>query len=137
MKSCFPFVSAVMAILFLSCAGGAGSMTFNNLKYQVALTSSLDIDGKRYDSNNLAPGQKVVIEKQLWSLVYTAWDLNSESDLSDTLNQTIDMHRGVAMRNVRITAAPCGIAYAMPLTWIWFFPSCTQVTIEGEVVQQP
>ncbi|HBS04282.1 MAG TPA: hypothetical protein DEA96_04900 [Leptospiraceae bacterium] len=133
-----PFLLPLTLIIFvISCAGGAGSMTFENLSYPVTLTKSIDIEGKRYGAGDLAPGKPVVIEKRFWSFVYTGWDLTGEVDLSQTINDTISSNGGVAMRSVKITAEPCANSYFMPLTWVWFFPSCTLVTIEGEVLSSP
>ena len=112
-------------------------MRFDELKYPASMSAYL------YGPNNelLAKDRELqVIEPfsyktRFWGTFYSLVPLTGTKDVSKEVNKKIEASGGDGIINVKVTAKPGFLTQFHPLTLLPFWPSFTEVLMEGEIVK--
>ena len=130
------FVFFAMTGCFLY-SGSEGHMRFDELKYPASMSAYL------YGPNNelLAKDRELQVigrfsyKMNFWGTFYSGVPLTGTKDVSKEVNNKIEASGGDGIINVKVTSKPGSLTLYHPLTALPFWPSYTEVLMEGEIVK--
>ena len=139
-QSSFYCITILIFFAMTGCFGAGGSkgrITFDELKYPASMSAYL------YSPNNelLAKDRELrVIDRfsykmNFWGTLYSFVQLTGAKDVGQEVNKIIEASGGDGIINVKVTAKPGFLTLSHPLTLLPFWPSNTEVFIEGEIVK--
>jgi len=135
----FYCITILLAFSMTGCfvAGSRGNVRFNELKYPASMSAYL------YGPNNelLAKDRELQVVEQFsykvnfWGTLYSLVSLTGVKDVSKEINNKIEYSGADGIINMKVISKPGILTHFHPLTLIPFWPSYTEVLIEGEIVK--
>lgn len=123
----------LVAWICVACSGGTGRVRFEGLQYPASMSPVLRLEHERVPLEVVG---KFEVVGRSWSTFYRLLSFNPEVDLSPEINAEIERAGGTAAINLAIEVGGCGINAVFALNWLPIWPSCTIVTIRGDIVKQ-
>jgi hypothetical protein len=137
MKAGYLALIAVMGWVGTGCAGARGNMRFDRLAYPASMSGYLRAsDGQILPPTSLYRVANIKETHTFWGMCYSLAALNHSYDPCDAINRAVEAAHGDGIVNLRVSAKGCGWNYVPFLNLLPFWPGCTHVVIEGDIVTQ-
>lgn len=78
---------------------------------------------------------EIFIEETAWGMFYSLAPLTPEIDISAEINRQVTARQGDGVIRLRTEATPCPLDYFFVLTFIPFWPGCTDLEIRGDIIR--
>jgi len=128
---------AMSMLVVTGCVGARTSVVAQHSRYPVSLSRGLrDRDGALVPSERRTVVGKFSASHTAWGLVYSAAKLTPTTDISDEVNAQVTALKGDAIVQLTIVTRACALDYfVFPFGILPFWPSCTFVDVQGDIVR--
>lgn len=128
--------AAAIALAASGCAGARTSVVADSALYPISMSRAVrDADGNIVPEGHLEKVGRFHDESLAWGLVYSAVPLTPRKDISGAVNEQMGATKGEAVVNVTIGAKNCVLNMIWPLTILPFWPGCTKIIVDGDIVR--
>jgi hypothetical protein len=127
----------VMALIFSGgLAGGHTRLIMPHSKYPVSMSNSLE---QKQDTlarrELLTKVGELKVDRTAWGMVWSLVSLTPKTDLSDEINQHVDISKGDGITNLSVKVTNCALNFVPFLAVLPFWPGCSNLTVFGDVVK--
>jgi len=70
-----------------------------------------------------------------WGMFYSIAKLDPITDISNDINEQVRAAGGDAVIHLAIRSKPCAHDFVPVFNWLPFWPGCTRVVVEGDIIR--
>jgi hypothetical protein len=123
--------------LAFGCAGARASIVLPESKYPVSLSN-----GMLGQNREILTGEEMQVvgkfheERTAWGMLYSFIPFTPHLDVSEAINAQVERAGGQGIVRLRTSSKPCALDYFVLFTIIPFWPGCTSVELDGDIIKR-
>lgn len=128
--------SVVLGAVVTGCAGAQTEIVAPTATVPISLSRSVrDQNGEIVSEANREVVGHFESHHTAWGLVYSLVKLDPTTNISSEINEQVHAAGGDAVIHLSIRSKPCATDFAPVVNWLPFWPGCTRVLIEGDIIR--
>lgn len=128
----------VAAALLPACTGADVHVRADRARYPISLSDGLEDQAGALHlvGRDLEIVGRFEERYMEWSTLYGAVHGDEQVDLSDDVNGAVEKHGGEGVARLQVQASSCAFNWFWIFNWLPFWPGCTVIDVEGDVVRR-